>query len=104
MARMLVIYQTPQDKDAFLQHYFDIHIPLAMTLPGIRKYVVSQSPIVSVMGDTDVFLIGELHFDSLDAIKAAFASEEGRACAADRKILAPDDNKVKMYLFDTIDA
>jgi uncharacterized protein (TIGR02118 family) len=104
MARMLVIYEAPKDKDAFLKHYFDVHIPLAKTLPGIRKYVVSQNSIISAMGDTEVFLIGELHFDSLDAIKAAFASEEGRACAADRKIFAPDDDKIKMYLFDTLDA
>lgn len=103
MARMVVIYKTPEDKESFMKHYFEVHIPLAKKLPGIRKYVVSKNPIISITDDPDVFLIGELHFDSLEAIKNAFASDEGRACAADRKILAPDDDKIQMYLFDTMD-
>ena len=98
---MIVIYKTPKNKDAFIKHYFEVHIPLTKKLPGIRKYVVSKNPIISVTGDSDVFLVGELHFDSLEAIKTAFASSEGIACAADRKIFAPDDDKVQMYLFDT---
>ena len=61
------------------------------------------SPIIAITGDSDTYLIGTLHFDSLNAIKTAFASEQGQACAADRKILAPDDDKIRMYLFDTVD-
>jgi uncharacterized protein (TIGR02118 family) len=102
MARMLVIYKMPKDKDAFDKHYFEIHIPLAKKLPGLIKYEVSKSPVIAIAGDSDIYLIGTLHFDNLNAIKTAFATEEGQACAADRKILAPDD-KIQMYLFDTID-
>ena len=40
---------------------------------------------------------------ALDAIKTAFASPEGQACAADRKILAPNNDDVQIYLFDTVD-
>ena len=53
------------------------------------------------MRDSDTYLIGRLHFESLEAIKAAFASEEGKACAADRKILAPNEDDIQIYLFDT---
>jgi uncharacterized protein (TIGR02118 family) len=102
MAQMIVIYKTPADKNAFDKHYFEVHIPLAKKLPGLKKYEVSKSPLISITGDKETYLIGALHFKSLEAIKTAFASEEGRACAADRKILAPDD-KVQMYLFDTIE-
>ncbi len=56
---------------------------------------------MSVTGNANVFLVGELHFDSLEAIKIAFASNEGIACAADRKTFALNDDKVEMYLFDT---
>ncbi len=103
MARMLVIYKTPEDKDAFDKHYFEVHIPLAKKLPGLMKYEVSKSPVIAITGDAGTYLIGTLYFDSLDAIKSAFASEQGKACAADRKILAPDDDKIQMYLFDTVD-
>jgi uncharacterized protein (TIGR02118 family) len=100
MARMLVIYKTPQDPSAFDKHYFDIHVPLAKQLPGLRKYETSKGPIVPLAGAVDPYLIGTLYFDSLTAIKEAFASECGRACAADRRILVPDDKDVQMFLFD----
>jgi hypothetical protein len=46
-------------------------------------------------------LVATLHFDSLSDINAAFMSECGRACAADRQQLAPHPNDVQMFLFDT---
>lgn len=101
MARMIAIYKTPKDKDAFEKHYFEVHIPLAKKLPGLRKYEVSKSPIVSTTGDLETYLIGILYFDNLEAIKTAFASAQGKICAADRKILVPNDNEIQIYLFDT---
>ncbi len=103
MARMIATYKTPKDTEAFDKHYFEIHIPLAKRLPGLIKYDVGRSPIISVTGHPDVYCIGTLHFESLDAIKTAFASPEGEACAADRRIFAPDNDDVQIYLFDTSD-
>jgi uncharacterized protein (TIGR02118 family) len=99
MARMLVIYQKPRDATAFDKHYFETHIPLAKKLPGIRKYEVSRGPIAALAGG-DVYLIATLTFDSMDAIRAAFATEEGKACAVDREHFAPDKTQFQMYLFD----
>ncbi len=87
----------------FDKHYFEVHIPLAKKLPGLIKYDVGKSPIISTTGHSDTYCIGTLHFDSLDAIKTAFASPQGQACAADRKILAPNNDDVQIYLLDTID-
>jgi len=42
MARMVVIYRTPQNVEAFDRHYFQIHVPLAKKIPGLRKYEVSD--------------------------------------------------------------
>lgn len=103
MARMMVIYRTPQDIEAFDRHYFDIHIPLAKTLPGLRKYEISHGPIATPAGFPDIHRIGTLHFDDLAAIKAAFASPEGQAAAADRRLFAPDGSGVQMYLFGSRD-
>lgn len=99
MARMIVIYRTPPDVDAFDRHYFDIHVPLAKKLPGLRKYEVSHGPIATPIGP-EVHRIGTLYFDDLAAIKKAFASPEGQAAGADRRIYAPDDSGVQMFLFD----
>jgi uncharacterized protein (TIGR02118 family) len=103
MARMIAIYKTPKDTAAFDKHYFEVHIPMAKKLPGLIKYDVGRSPIMSTTGHSDIYCIGTLHFENMDAIKKAFASPEGQACAADRRILAPGNEDVQIYLFETAD-
>lgn len=100
MARMVVIYKTPKDAAAFDKHYVEAHVPLARKLQGLRKYEVSRGPIVTPAGGPPFHMVATLHFDSLAAIQAAFATPEGRACAADRRLLAPDDQDLIMLLFD----
>jgi uncharacterized protein (TIGR02118 family) len=98
---MFAIYKRPADVEAFEKHYFETHIPLAKKLPGLRKYEVSQGPITVLAGPTDVYLIGALYFDDLETMKKAFASPEGRVCAADRQLYAPDNTGVRIFVFDT---
>jgi uncharacterized protein (TIGR02118 family) len=97
---MVVIYRTPKDVEAFDRHYFEIHVPLAKKLPGLRKYEISDGSVVTLLGNPNVFLIGTLYFDDMAALKMAFASPEGQAAGADRRIFAPDDSDVQMFLFD----
>ena len=100
MARMVVIYKAPKDVAAFERHYFETHIPLAKKLPGLRKYDVSQGPVLTPHGPSDYHFVATLHFDDLAAIKRAFASPEGQLCATDRQNLAPDPADFLMLLFD----
>lgn len=101
MARMVVIYKNPKDPAAFDKHYFEVHVPLAKQLPGLRKYEVSKGSVVALAGAREPYLVGILYFESLAAIKEAFASECGKACAADRRVLAPDDQDVQMFLYES---
>ena len=103
MARMIVIYKTPKNVEAFDRHYFETHVPLAKRIPGLRRYEVSDGTIATPVGTSDIHRIGTLHFDDLAAIKKAFASAEGQAAAADRRLFAPDDSGVQMFLFDSRD-
>ncbi|AYG62782.1 EthD family reductase [Rhizobium jaguaris] len=100
MARMVVIYPTPKNVEEFDRHYFEIHVPLAKKIPGLRKYEVNDGPIATPIGSTTIHRIGTLYFDDLAAIEKAFASSEGQAAGADRRIFAPDDSGVQMFLFD----
>lgn len=101
--RMVVIYRTPKDPAAFDKHYFDVHIPLAHKLPGLLRYEVSKRPIATPAGDAEPYLVAILHFESLAALRAAFGTPEGRACAADRRVLAPSDDDVQMYLYESVE-
>ena len=100
MARMVVVWRTPKDRDAFDRHYFGVHMPLAKKLPGIRSYEVSVGSIAMLGSAVDTYLVAILHFDSLAAMRAAFATPEGHACAADRRKLADDDD-IQTFLFDS---
>ena len=100
MARMIVIYRTPKDPKTFRDHYFNVHVPMARKLPGLRKYETSTGQIIGMAGARDPYFIATLHFESLAAIKSAFSTEIGHACAEDRRVLAPDDEDLQMFLFD----
>ena len=80
-ARFLALYETPADPAAFDRHYHEVHIPLLRQLPDLRRYTISRD-ITPLHGDP-LYLIAELEWDSMDALRAAFASPQGRATAAD---------------------
>lgn len=101
MARLVAIYKKPADVEAFEKHYFETHIPLAKKMPGFRKYEVSSGPVSTLAGPSDIHLIGTVYFDDVESMQKAFASAEGRACAEDRQIYAPDDTGVQIFVFDT---
>jgi len=101
MAGLVAIYKRPADVEAFEKHYFGTHIPLAKTMPGFRKYEVSHGPVSVLAGPSDVYLVGTVYFDDLEAMRNAFASPEGRATAADRRVYAPDETGVQIFAFDT---
>ncbi len=101
MAKLVAIYKTPANVETFEKHYFGTHIPLTKKMPGFRKYEVSRGPISVLAGPADIYLIGTVHFDDLEAMKKAFASPEGRAAAADRQLFAPNETGVQIFTFDT---
>ena len=79
MARMVVIYRTPKNVEAFDRHYFEVHVPLAKMIPGLRKYKVSDGAVATPVGAPNVHRIGTLYFGDLATIQQAFGSAEGRA-------------------------
>ena len=83
MAQLVVLYKTPKDAAAFDRHYFETHVPLAKKIRGLRKYEVSQGPVVTPAGPSGVHLVATLQFDDMAAIQRAFASPEGQAAAID---------------------
>jgi uncharacterized protein (TIGR02118 family) len=99
MAQLVVMYKTPKDAAAFDEYYFGTHIPIAKKIPGLRKYEVSKGPVATPAGPSDFHLVALLHFDSVAAIQAAFASAEGKATAKDVRNFA--SGGVDMILFDT---
>ncbi len=86
-ARLIVLYGTPADPAAFDRYYRDVHIPLSHRLPRLRSYTVARDASV-VRGGDPYYVIGELEWDTMEDLRAAFASPEGQAAAADAAVLA----------------
>ena len=80
-ARFLALYETPADPETFDRHYREVHIPLGSRLPGLRRYTVGRD--AAVVRGAPYYLVAELEWDTMDDLRAAFASPEGRTTAAD---------------------
>jgi uncharacterized protein (TIGR02118 family) len=44
VARFVVMYDTPSDVAAFERHYDDVHIRLAKSSSGLRRYTRTHDP------------------------------------------------------------
>lgn len=82
MVRFLVLYNKPNDVEAFEHHYHTVHIPLAKKLANLRHYKISKntSPI---RGGEPYYRIAELEWDNMEALKKDFASPQGQETARD---------------------
>jgi uncharacterized protein (TIGR02118 family) len=79
--------------EAFDMHWRDVHGPLAADLPGLRSYahhVVRAKEPHAIRGDWDIDGISELHFDSVAAMDAAFATASGAEAKEDLSLFLDD--------------
>jgi uncharacterized protein (TIGR02118 family) len=83
MARLIALYKPPSDEAAFDRYYFGTHVPLAKTIPGLRRYEVNRGPIGAPEGPAPAYLVAILHFDDMASLEAGLRSPEGRKAAAD---------------------
>ncbi|MCU7374053.1 EthD family reductase [Paucibacter sp. O1-1] len=99
MAKLVALYKKPADAAAFDVHYHAIHVPLAKTIAGLRRYEVSSGPVMTPQGESPLHLAAILSFDSLAALQAAMASPQGQATAADLANFAQAG--VDLLIFDS---
>jgi uncharacterized protein (TIGR02118 family) len=97
MAQLVVMYKTPRETAAFDTHYFEKHVPIAKTIPGVRKYQVSRGPVETPGGPSGYHLVATLTFDDIAAIQKAFASTEGQAAVADVQSFATGGVDILMF-------
>jgi uncharacterized protein (TIGR02118 family) len=80
-ARFLAVYETPTDPEAFDRHYREVHIPLLRQLPALRRFSVGRD--VTALYGAPFYLVAELDWDTMEELRAAFATPQGSATAAD---------------------
>jgi len=82
MVKLVALYRTPEDSEAFDSHYFDVHTPLVKKWPGLKKLEVARITGAPI-GEAKHHLIAEMYFDNEDSMQRALASAEGKATARD---------------------
>jgi uncharacterized protein (TIGR02118 family) len=81
--QLTVIYNQPEDPEAFDSYYEQTHAPLTATMPGLRSYTASK-PEPGPGGEAPgAYLVATLQFADKSAFGAAVASDEGRRSAKD---------------------
>lgn len=88
MVKLVALYSTPPDPEAFDRHYHEVHLPLIERWPGLRRLEagkVTGAP----GGPAPFYLVAEMYFDDAAALRAALRSPEGRAAGDDLQTFAP---------------
>lgn len=88
-AKLVALYKKPANTAEFEQKYFEEHLPLAQKMPGLQRWEVSRM-VGSPMGDAEYYLMAELYFENIDALKTAMSSPEGKAAGKNIMSFAKD--------------
>ena len=75
MPRLIVLYNKPDDTDAFDAHYRDMHMPIVSRYPNLRDVRLS-------------YLMAEMTFDTAADLDDAIMSEPGAESARDLRNFA----------------
>jgi len=84
----LLVRKPGMTHEQFMKHWVEIHAPLALKVPGLRRYVQShivedrKRPDVPPL-DVEIDGIAELWYDDRESLARALASPEGKALYAD---------------------
>lgn len=89
MVKLVALYKKPDDPKAFDAHYRDVHTPLVQKWPGIKRVEVGRVTGMPGGAEPPYYLIAEMYFDDLEALRAAMRSPEGRAAGEDLRSFAP---------------
>ncbi|WP_344149188.1 EthD family reductase [Nocardioides koreensis] len=94
---MTIQYAAPSDPEGFDAHYRDVHVPLASRLPGLRRFTASHP---RALGGADApYLVAELWFSDVDAMKAALKSPAMADTAADAQAMTEKFEVAGMTMF-----
>ncbi len=77
------LYKTPEDKDAFLDHYNNVHVPLVNKVPGLEKTEISLVSAVFAGKKEDYFMLAQMYYPDQEIFNAAMASPENKATGDD---------------------
>ena len=83
-AKLVVLYPYPQDVAIFEQAYTEDHVPMVnpQTMKGITRFVATKMVATPDGSAPPFYRMAELHFPSLEILKACASSESAQKAVA----------------------
>jgi uncharacterized protein (TIGR02118 family) len=101
MIKYVALYRTPADATSFDESYFGTHVPIANATPGLVRTEIARV-LKTVTGEPALHVMAELYFESYDALKAAFKTEQWAASGANLQEWGGLE-LVSMYVAEVVD-
>ncbi|SEN37805.1 conserved hypothetical protein [Mesobacillus persicus] len=92
MAKFIVMYEEPKDKDGFEKYYNEVHIPMVEKIPNVQGANVHHV-LKTLNKEEPLYLIAELVFESPEVLMQSLATPEFQAVQADVKNIMEYLNK-----------
>ncbi|SFI84874.1 EthD family reductase [Thermoflavimicrobium dichotomicum] len=83
MVKLVALYKQPEDRHAFDEHYFQVHVPLAKKMPGLEKFEVTRFSKTPMGDESPYYLQAVMYFKDKETLNQAMMSPEGKAAAKD---------------------
>lgn len=84
MIKLIVLYNHPEDPEAFDEHYLNVHVPLARQIPHLHKLEITKIESVRGGDKPPYHMVAELWYEDEAAMAAAAASPEFATAQADQ--------------------
>ncbi len=85
MYKVVAFWGPPKDSDieAFEKYYWDVHVPLARKVPGLKKLTLTRADAGLEGAAAPFYRVAELWFDSAEAVEKAHHTPEWTAMRQD---------------------
>ncbi|MYS82883.1 EthD family reductase [Embleya scabrispora] len=83
MYKLTVLYGRPEDPAAFDTYYWEKHLPLARTMPGLTGWTIGKCEPDPSGAQPPYYLVVGLYAPTRAGIEATLDSPQGRATVAD---------------------
>jgi uncharacterized protein (TIGR02118 family) len=98
--KLVVLYTQPDDPSTFDRRYFETHLPLVRQIPGLLRAETGRFVVALDGGAQSFYRAAELYFPDQAAMDEGFASDTGKATAADYRQLAPPGSRMFVEVLD----
>jgi uncharacterized protein (TIGR02118 family) len=89
MVKLTALYRKPANPSEFDRYYENVHKPLALKMPGLRKMAIAKVKS-GIVGESPYYMFADMYFENVTALQSALASPEGRTAAKDVGNFAKD--------------